>query len=83
MRYLILILILAACEKAPPLPKCTKAQMDTEQELFLTCLDKTKSSVTQAHDDEDTDDTINECAKQAANISGIGYDWKNCIKKFN
>ena len=83
MRYLILILILASCEKEQPLPKCTKEQLKTEQELFLICLDKTKSSVTQAHDDEDTDDTINACARQAANISGIGYDWLNCSKKLN
>lgn len=80
MRYLILILLLASCDKPDPLPKCTKEQIETEQKLFLACLDKTKSSVTHANDDEDTDDTIKECAVQASIVAGIGRSFPNCTK---
>lgn len=36
-----------------------------ERDIFLECLSRTKSSVTHANDDEDTDDTIDACSKHA------------------
>lgn len=67
MRKLLLIITL--------IPNIAHAQPNlcnrgiVEREIFLSCLEKTKSSVTSANDDEDTDDTIEACRKSSAWIA--------------
>lgn len=82
MRKIILIsvLFIAACKPKADYDYIYRDgyNADKQRDIFLECLARTKSSVTSANDDEDTDDTINACSGAASTIAQVWTCVKNC-----